>query len=131
MKSSYRAVNVTHSDTKITATLLSSDKEMISPLYLIIYLESEARVRLKILDPNEPRYEVPYPEPQHSTHGAKSAKSAKTRYKVEVNEKPFSVQILRVDDGTVIFNTASHQLVYQDQLLSIGQTFLSHVYLVV
>ena len=131
MKCSYRAVNVTHSDTKITATLLSSDKEMISPLSLIIYLESEARVRLKILHPHKPRYEVPYPEPQHSTQSTKSAKSAKTRYKVEVTEKPFSVRIIRVEDGTVIFDTASHQLVYQDQLLSIGQTFFSHVYHVV
>ena len=116
MHASYKAVNVTRTDnTQIRATLVSPDKEMISPLSVIISLESEARVRIKILDPNNKRYEVPYPDTDE-----KIISSTERRYKVSITESPFSVQIHRSDDESLIFDTSSHELVFQNQFLKIG-----------
>ena len=108
---------MTESNTEIRATLVSPDKEMISPLLLIISLSSETSVRVKITDPNNERYEVPFPEPEHKT---KRNVTNNSRYKVVVNEAPFSIQISRVENGRVIFDTAGHELVFQNQLLSLG-----------
>ena len=88
---------------------------MISPLSVIISLESEARVRIKILDPNNKRYEVPYPDTDE-----KIISSTERRYKVSITESPFSVQIHRSDDESLIFDTSSHELVFQNQFLKIG-----------
>ncbi|XP_063674630.1 lysosomal alpha-glucosidase-like [Bolinopsis microptera] len=119
----YKAVNVTRTDsTQIRATLVSPDKEMISPLSVIISLESEARVRIKILDPNNKRYEVPYPDTDE-----KIISNTERRYKVSITESPFSVQIHRSDDESLIFDTSSQELVFQNQFLKIGTTLPSTI----
>ena len=108
---------MTQSNTEIRATLVSPDKEMISPLLLMISLSSETTVRVKITDPNNERYEVPFPDPEFKT---KDNVTGNSRYKVMVNEAPFSIQISRVESGRVIFDTAGRELVFQNQLLSLG-----------
>ena len=114
--SSYKATNVSRTDAGITATLISSDKTSISPLFLNIRYEADARLRIRITDPNNDRYEVPYP---WSRDGYTKNKGYR-RYEVLVRDTPFSVQVVRVSDKTVVFDTTSHELIYTDQFLSLG-----------
>ena len=113
--SSYKATNISRSDDVITANLLSSDSRAISPLFLSISCETAARLRIRITDPTEERYEVPYP-----WKSGDGVRGDKRRYRITVQNETFSIQVTRLSDNTVIFDTSSHDLVYTDQFLSLG-----------
>ena len=93
----------------------------ITPLKVSIYLETADRLRIKILDPNYPRWEiltafVPGPDPPMN-------KPENTNYIIDTsNEKEvFWVAVQRRDDKEVLFNTSiGNGLQFYDQYLEIG-----------
>ena len=93
----------------------------ITPLRVEVIMETADRLRVKIYDPNNPRWEIPtniVPSPDIPTN-----KPQETNYKVEtsdVNEN-FWFSVQRRDDKEVIFNSSvGNSLQFYDQYLEIG-----------
>ena len=93
----------------------------ITPLRVEVIMETADRLRVKIYDPNNPRWEIPtniVPSPDIPTN-----KPQETNYKVEtsdVNEK-FWFAVKRGNDKEVIFNSlVGNSLQFYDQYLEIG-----------
>ena len=63
---------------------------------ILIVLRNQIYFNLQLYDPNTKRYEVPVPMPQATT------KASSPKYKVEFKEDPFSLKILRKDNGAVL-----------------------------
>ena len=110
----------------VTATLLSPDPASISPLHLRVHAETRTRVRIRITDPGEERYEVPYPWRGEKRDGKGGDKSAGGLV-MEVGEGDFYIRIARPLSEVALFDTRGHDLVYQDQVLSVGTTLPSGV----
>ena len=67
-----------------------------------VWFETESRVRFKVWDESDAsRWEVPgvvqTAEP--------TAKPESMKYRVEVNEAPFGIAVVRRSDGEVVFNS--------------------------
>ncbi|XP_066934983.1 lysosomal alpha-glucosidase-like [Clytia hemisphaerica] len=84
-------------------------------------METQTRLRVKIYDPANQRYEVPIPVPKVTT------KASSTDYDVTVVESPFGFKVTRKSTGTVIFNTAipTQGFIFADQYLQIASVLPS------
>ncbi|KAL6079351.1 P-type domain-containing protein [Balamuthia mandrillaris] len=102
----------------------------ISPLQMNVYLETESRLRVKIFDPNNKRWEVSNviqsPPCKHV--------ALKTLYSISYTTSPFGFAITRRSNGETIFNTTSasysrlndttramfNGLIFEDQYIEIS-----------
>uniref|UniRef100_A0A4X2L9V0 Sucrase-isomaltase n=1 Tax=Vombatus ursinus TaxID=29139 RepID=A0A4X2L9V0_VOMUR len=78
--------------------------------------QTSNRLRFKITDPNNQRYEVPHQYVSQFTQPA----ATDTKYKVEVTDNPFSIKVIRKSNNRVLFDTSVGPLVYSDQYLQIS-----------
>ncbi|KAG0380562.1 hypothetical protein BGX24_007249 [Mortierella sp. AD032] len=83
--------------------------------------ETESRVRVKIIDSDNKRYEIPafaLPNPESTAR-----RNAKRDYTVRYNKNPFTFAITRVSTGEVIFDSSvagMDSLVFEDEYLEIS-----------
>ncbi|GFR99078.1 lysosomal alpha-glucosidase [Elysia marginata] len=106
--------------TRTTTTLFPPD---IKTLKLQIDFQTESRLRVKIFDPANARFEPPVEVPK----GAKAVSNP--QYKVKVTESPFNIVITRASTGATVFDTTGMApFIFADQYLQIG-TRLSSQYL--
>nr|CAB3247932.1 lysosomal alpha-glucosidase-like [Phallusia mammillata] len=90
----------------------------INELDLGLYLETPTRLRIKISDPHNSRYEVPIETP-----AVKNATTDPTLYSVFFQSSQFGITLKRQSSGNVIFNSSAGPLIYADQFLQLS-TFL-------
>ena len=96
----------------------------ISPLKVEVVEETNDRVHIRIVDPNETRYEVPdeaFPRPDPP-----SGPPSSPNYAVSYTSQPFGFAVTRSADDFVIFNStwasseAYQSLVFEDQYLELS-----------
>uniref|UniRef100_A0A8C2NL27 P-type domain-containing protein n=1 Tax=Capra hircus TaxID=9925 RepID=A0A8C2NL27_CAPHI len=78
--------------------------------------QTRNRVRFKITDPNNRRYEVPHQFVKEFSGTAASD----PLYNLEVIHDPFSIKISRKSNNKILFDTSIGPLVYSDQYLQIS-----------
>ncbi|KAF9280337.1 hypothetical protein BGZ88_012255 [Linnemannia elongata] len=84
--------------------------------------ETESRVRVKIIDSDKNRYEIPafaLPNPESSAR----RNAAKRDYAVKYTKSPFTFSVTRVSTGEIIFDSSvagMDSLVYEDEYLEIS-----------
>ncbi|KAI6059689.1 Maltase-glucoamylase, intestinal-like isoform X1 [Aix galericulata] len=78
--------------------------------------QTQNRFHFKITDPKNNRFEVPH---EHVVPFTGSAASD-LKYRVDVEDNPFSIRVTRVSNGKVLFNTSIGPLVYADQFLQLS-----------
>ncbi len=93
----------------------------ISLLRMEVFLETETRLRLRIKDAVQKRWEVPNIIQTTTPPVAPQ----QTAYSIEFEKLPFSFRVVRNSDASVIFSTKGLPFVYSDQFISIGTTFAS------
>ncbi|KAG0288941.1 hypothetical protein BGZ98_004050, partial [Dissophora globulifera] len=90
-------------------------------LTVVVDFETESRVRVKVLDKDTARYEIPT-EALPST--ASTIRRVDSRgYSFKYTESPFTFSVTRVSDGQVVFDssvTGMDSLVYEDGYLEIS-----------
>ncbi|XP_063967413.1 sucrase-isomaltase, intestinal-like [Lytechinus pictus] len=80
-----------------------------------VEIHSETRVRFKLIDMDNERYEVPvvdFSPPSHPAHDLD--------YEFTYEPDPFGFRIKRKSNGAIIFDTSIGVLVYEDQFLQIS-----------
>ncbi|KAL1257160.1 hypothetical protein QQF64_012705, partial [Cirrhinus molitorella] len=82
----------------------------------ITYLSGKS-LRWKIFDPNNARYEVPVHLDLPATP---EADENKRDYRVQINDKPFGIQVIRKETNEVIWDSALPGFTFSDQLLQIS-----------
>lgn len=96
-------------------------------LTVVVNFETEYRIRVRILDADKDRYEIPssaLPNP------ASTAKDGKTylqnlTYRFEYTRNPFTFSVIRIETGEKVFDsnvTGMDSLVYEDEYLEISTT---------
>uniref|UniRef100_G1SKM6 Sucrase-isomaltase, intestinal n=1 Tax=Oryctolagus cuniculus TaxID=9986 RepID=G1SKM6_RABIT len=98
---------------KSTPTLFGND---INNVLLTTESQTANRLRFKLTDPNNKRYEVPH---QFVTEFAGPA-ATETLYDVQVTENPFSIKVIRKSNNRILFDSSIGPLVYSDQYLQIS-----------
>ncbi|XP_053782529.1 probable maltase-glucoamylase 2 isoform X1 [Desmodus rotundus] len=90
--------------------------DVIDALFTAEYQTSN-RLRFKITDLNNVRYEVPHEniKPFDGTAG-----TANLNYHVEVTDKPFSIKIMRTSNSKVLLNTDIGPLLFAQQYLQLS-----------
>ncbi|KAG8511483.1 Sucrase-isomaltase, intestinal, partial [Galemys pyrenaicus] len=96
-----------------TPTLFGSD---IDNVLLTTQSQTRNRLRFKITDPNNRRYEVPHQFVKEFTGTAASD----TLYEVKVTQNPFSIKVIRKSNQKILFDTSIGPLVYSNQYLQIS-----------
>ncbi|KAM4603471.1 lysosomal alpha-glucosidase isoform 2-T3 [Polymixia lowei] len=81
--------------------------------------ETEMRLRVRITDPSESRFEVPVTVP----NATKKAESP--AYTVELSKEPFGLIVKRTSTGAVLLNTTVAPLFYADQFLQFSTSLRS------
>ena len=112
---------------KLTFKLMSQSKEMFgnSITTYDMYIEeiSNGRIRIKMVDPNNDRFEVPIPifAPDEDKYSYKSSnkKNAKKDYKIEYDHYG-NIKITRKSSGKVLFDTSVGPIIYEDQFLQLS-----------
>ncbi|XP_052587358.1 sucrase-isomaltase, intestinal [Peromyscus californicus insignis] len=117
----YHAEAVTVKDTGLEAKLnrISSPTlfgEDIQSVLLTTQSQTPNRLRFKITDPINQRYEVPH---QFVTDVA-GIPAADALYDVQVTENPFSIKVIRKSNNRILFDTSVGPLVYSNQYLQIS-----------
>ncbi|XP_054254871.1 sucrase-isomaltase, intestinal-like [Indicator indicator] len=88
----------------------------IDNLLLITQHQTPNRLRFKITDPNNQRYEV-----SHEHVGSFTGPAASNlKYEVQVQHKPFGIKVIRASTGKVVFDTTIGPLVYAEQFLQLS-----------
>uniref|UniRef100_A0A8B9EKM4 alpha-glucosidase n=1 Tax=Anser cygnoides TaxID=8845 RepID=A0A8B9EKM4_ANSCY len=88
----------------------------INTVLLTAEYQTQNRFRFKITDPQNKRFEVP-----HEHVGTFSGSAASNlKYKVDVQDNPFSIRVTRVSNGAVLFDTSIGPLVYANQFLQLS-----------
>lgn len=78
-----------------------------------ITYDNSQRIRIKITDTNNTRWEVPYSVPASQPVGPKNL------YDVVINQNPLGIQVTRNSDGKNIFNLSPNSaFLYNDQDIS-------------
>ncbi|XP_067246031.1 sucrase-isomaltase, intestinal [Chanodichthys erythropterus] len=121
----YIASNVVQSESGISLdidrnTEFQSQRSLsrdINKLRVEITYLSEHSLRWKIYDPATARYEVPIPLNLPSTP---ETDEAKRLYKVEINNKPFGIRVIRKDTAETIWNSAVPGFTFSDMFLQIS-----------
>ncbi|KAH9502341.1 hypothetical protein Btru_073501 [Bulinus truncatus] len=114
----YKVSEVVSTSSGINATLVRSTSTFFSPdiktLKLQVDYQNDYRLRVKIYDPNNARFEVPLDVPT----GSQSVKNP--LYNVSI-ASPFNIVITRVSTGATIFDTSNTApLIFSDQYLQIA-----------
>ncbi|XP_042534803.1 sucrase-isomaltase, intestinal isoform X2 [Dipodomys spectabilis] len=94
-------------------TLFGND---IPTVLLTTQSQTANRLRIKITDPNNNRYEVPH---QYVKDFSGTAPS-ETLYEVQTTDNPFSIKVIRKSNNKVLFDTSVGPLIYSDQYLQIS-----------
>ncbi|KAF4021015.1 hypothetical protein G4228_012809 [Cervus hanglu yarkandensis] len=98
---------------KASPTLFGND---INSVLLTIQNQTRNRMRFKITDPSNRRYEVPHQFVKEFSGTAASD----PLYNVEVIRDPLSIKISRKSNNKILFDTSIGPLVYSDQYLQIS-----------
>ncbi|TFK24629.1 alpha-glucosidase [Coprinopsis marcescibilis] len=96
----------------------------IERLRLSVAYETDTRLHVKIFDPENERYEVPesvFPRPAASS--VPPSRSQLT-FSFTSEPNPFSFTISRRSSGDVLFSTAGHPLIFEDQYLRVKTSSL-------
>lgn len=117
----YKSEGVTSTNTGLEAklsripspTLFGGD---ISNVLLTTESQTPNRLRFKITDPNNKRFEVPHQYVKEFT----GPSPLETLYDVQVVENPFSIKVIRKSNNRILFDTSVGPLVYSDQYLQIS-----------
>ncbi|XP_068606965.1 lysosomal alpha-glucosidase [Brachionichthys hirsutus] len=88
-------------------------------LQVEIRYETATRLRVRITDPSDARFEVPISVP------SPTEKAASPDYVVEVSKQPFALIVKRRSDKAVLLNTAAAPLFYADQFLQMSTSLPS------
>ncbi|KAI4903325.1 hypothetical protein NFI96_015943 [Prochilodus magdalenae] len=92
----------------------------IETLQLDVLYESNSRLRVKVTDPANQRYEVPVDVP------VVKVKAPDPLYTVEFSEQPFGIIVKRKQNGAVLLNTTVAPLFYADQFLQMSTSLKSN-----
>ncbi|KAI5826310.1 glycoside hydrolase family 31 protein [Schizophyllum commune Tattone D] len=90
----------------------------IPELNLEVTYETNQRIHMKITDAANQRYEIPedlIPRPGASDDAGQDTAEINFNY----TESPFSFTVFRTSTDEVLFNTASHPLIFEDQYLRV------------
>jgi len=118
----YKAENIKTSVDGLTADLLLKEDcskfgKDVDLLKLTVRYETDERIHVKIEDKDKKQFQVPESiVPLQKPSKVPTALKYQFRYK----EDPFSFQIVRPNDGTVVFDTTGKELVFEDQYLEIS-----------
>eukprot|EP01087_Luapelamoeba_hula_P008083 TRINITY_DN2007_c0_g2_i1.p1 TRINITY_DN2007_c0_g2~~TRINITY_DN2007_c0_g2_i1.p1 ORF type:complete len:632 (-),score=85.35 TRINITY_DN2007_c0_g2_i1:24-1835(-) len=102
----------------------------VASLKLVVWMETNTRLHVKIFDPNNNRWEVP----KVVKTGIPTTKPSNPFYKFTYTTQPFGFAVTRVADGSVLINTTSpappsgsytsdkvfNGLIFEDQYLEIS-----------
>ncbi|XP_062304684.1 lysosomal alpha-glucosidase isoform X2 [Osmerus eperlanus] len=88
-------------------------------LQLDIRHETDTRLRVRITDPSNLRYEVPITVPNATE------KAGNPAYSVELSKDPFGIIVKRTASGAVLLNTTVAPLFYADQFLQFSSPLAS------
>uniref|UniRef100_A0A8C6W327 Sucrase-isomaltase, intestinal n=1 Tax=Nannospalax galili TaxID=1026970 RepID=A0A8C6W327_NANGA len=117
----YNSEGLTTTDTGLEAklsripspTLFGGD---INNLLLTIQNQTPNRLRFKITDPNNKRFEVPH----QFVKEFNGPSSSETLYNVQVTDNPFTLKVIRKSNNRILFDTSVGPLVYSNQYLQIS-----------
>uniref|UniRef100_A0A8C7J8X1 MICAL-like protein 2 n=1 Tax=Oncorhynchus kisutch TaxID=8019 RepID=A0A8C7J8X1_ONCKI len=120
---SYSLVSVNATDLGQTGTLVKTVKTYypkdILTLQLGLLYETDNRLRVRITDPSESRFEVPIAVPKATE------KASSPAYSVELSNEPFGIIVKRTSTGAVLLNTTVAPLFYCDQFLQLSSSLSS------
>uniref|UniRef100_A0AAZ3QT78 P-type domain-containing protein n=1 Tax=Oncorhynchus tshawytscha TaxID=74940 RepID=A0AAZ3QT78_ONCTS len=120
---SYSLVSVNATDLGQTGTLVKTVKTYypkdILTLQLELLYETDNRLRVRITDPSESRFEVPIAVPKATE------KASSPAYSVELSNEPFGIIVKRTSTGAVLLNTTVAPLFYCDQFLQLSSSLSS------
>ncbi|KAF9343819.1 hypothetical protein BGX26_005172 [Mortierella sp. AD094] len=97
----------------------------IPSLTALVDFETESRVRVKIIDKNSPRYEIPDDALPSTNSTIRKVDAKKRRYSFTYTKSPFTFAIKRISDGEVVFDSSvagMDSLVYEDEYLELSTT---------
>ncbi|XP_035693837.1 sucrase-isomaltase, intestinal-like [Branchiostoma floridae] len=94
----------------------------VGTLEVLVEMQEEHRLHVKILDPSSARYEVPeaalrVPRPGEAVDNP--------LYDVTFTHRPFSIKVTRKSTGATIFDTSVGKLTFSDQFLSVSTRLAS------
>ncbi|KAF9197915.1 hypothetical protein BGZ49_001447 [Haplosporangium sp. Z 27] len=95
----------------------------IPSLTALVDFETESRVRVKIVNKNSPRYEIPTDALPSTNSTIRRVEATKRGYSFSFTESPFTFAIKRVSDGEIIFDSSvagMDSLVYEDEYLELS-----------
>uniref|UniRef100_A0A674D8I7 Alpha glucosidase 2 n=1 Tax=Salmo trutta TaxID=8032 RepID=A0A674D8I7_SALTR len=120
---SYSLVSVKATELGQTGTLVKTVKTYypkdILTLHLELLYETDHRLRVRITDPSESRFEVPIAVPKTTE------KASSPAYSVELSNEPFGIIVKRTSTGAVLLNTTVAPLFYCDQFLQLSSSLSS------
>ncbi|XP_026861950.2 lysosomal alpha-glucosidase [Electrophorus electricus] len=120
---SYELVAINDVEMGYTGKLIRTQKTYypkdIETLQFDVLYESNNRLRMKITDPANERYEVPIDVPVVKT------RAPNPMYTVEFIKKPFGLIVKRKQNGAVLLNTTVAPLFYADQFLQMSTSLPS------
>ncbi|KAF5888798.1 lysosomal alpha-glucosidase-like [Clarias magur] len=120
---SYALVDINDTETGLSGTLVRYQKTYypkdIETLRLDVLYESDSRLRVKITDPSQQRFEVPIDVPEATQ------RAANPLYTVEFSKQPFGIVVKRTQNGAVLLNTSVAPLFYADQFLQMSTSLPS------
>ncbi|KAL7878317.1 hypothetical protein AOLI_G00092910 [Acnodon oligacanthus] len=93
----------------------------ISELSFTAEMQTENRLRFKITDINNSRFEVPHEHVKSLT----SSPNGPLNYELELVHNPFGVRVRRVSNRKILFDTTVAPLVFEDQFLQISAKLAS------
>lgn len=91
----------------------------VEELTLVATYETDSRLHVKITDSKARRYEVPesvFPRPKGSFT---SPKKSDLKFSYTTSPNPFSFTISRASTNEVLFTTAGHSIIFEDQYLRV------------
>ncbi|XP_056890732.1 lysosomal alpha-glucosidase isoform X1 [Takifugu flavidus] len=120
---SYKLVSINDTSLGQKGTLVKEVKTYypadILTLEVDIRHETDTRLHVKIVDPSNPRYEVPISVP------CATKKAENPDYLVEISKQPFGLVVRRKSTGAVLLNTTVAPLFYADQFLQMSTSLPS------
>nr|XP_055062025.1 lysosomal alpha-glucosidase [Misgurnus anguillicaudatus] len=120
---SYELVSINDNEMGTVGKLLRKTKTYypkdIDTLQLEVLYEDDNRLRVRITDPAQKRYEVPIDVP------VVQKQATNRSYTVEFINKPFGLIVKRANSGTVLLNTSIAPLFYADQFLQMSTSLPS------
>ncbi|KAL1005157.1 hypothetical protein UPYG_G00055320 [Umbra pygmaea] len=120
---SYSLTSLNQTELGQTGTLVRAVKTYypkdILTLQLDLLYETDHRLRVRITDPSDSRFEVPIQVPNAS------AKATSPAYTVELSKEPFGLVVKRTSTGAVLLNTSVAPLFFCDQFLQLSSSLAS------